>query len=95
MQGLVVAIGLVRLHARATDILGVQEAGDGEGVVTDEFRIQTPGILGSQEAVGGVDVLELRPQAAVLAIRPAGHHEADHALDVPAMVAEFDGQPVE
>ena len=48
-----VASGLVGFDAGAADAAG-EETGDGEGVVADEFSVETPAAGASEVAVGGV-----------------------------------------
>ena len=95
LDRLVIAGRLVGLGAGAADVGGVQQARDGERVVADEFGVESAGILGGEQTVGRIDLLEVGAQAAALAVGLAGDHQADHALHVPTLVAELEGEPFE
>jgi len=64
LEGLVIAVGLVGLGARPPDVPQVEQAGDGQGVVAHELGLEPAGILGREQAVGGVEVPQLGPVVA-------------------------------
>ena len=54
LEGFVVVVGLIGFDGGAADVFEVEEAGDGEGVVADELGFEAAGILGGEEAIGGI-----------------------------------------
>ena len=48
-----------------------------------------------EQPVVRVDVAQLGPEPRVLPVGRRHDHQPDHVLDVPAALAELDGQPVE
>ena len=94
VEVLPVTVRLVGLHAGAAD-LGREEAGDGEGVVTHEFGIEAIRALAADFAVIRVGRSLRGCRHGTATIRFAVHDEADHVLQVPLGVDEFDGQPIQ
>ena len=98
---------LIGLHAGAAD-LRVEQSGDGEGVVADEFGVEPHARSAGKEAVIGILLQLLRRHGGRLPIGRARHHQADQRLHVPrasglklglridtAAVAELHCQPIQ
>ena len=95
LQGFVIALGLVGLHAGPADVFHVEQVCDGQGVVPHKFRVETAWGLRCQEPVGRIDLHRLGLKSTALAIGLTGHDQADHVLHVPTGIAEFAGQPIQ
>ena len=94
VQVLPVAIGLVGLHARPTDLRDKQPR-DRQGIVTHQFRVEAKRRLPGTFAIVGIDSCQLFGSGRHLLVGLAQHDQADHVLDIPSAVDEFTGQPVE
>jgi hypothetical protein len=90
----VVIGGLIGEDAGAADI-GLEEAGDGQGVVADELGVETARGLIGQPGVAWIEVAGAQGGDGFLAVGGGSDEEADHVADIPTGITELDGQPIE
>ncbi len=88
-------LGLVRHNGRTADLVRVEQAGDGEGVVADELGFEAAGGLLGKQTVVGVDLGEFGVCGGDLAVGFRGDEEAHHVFHIPAGGLEFGGEPVD
>ncbi len=85
---------LVWLDAGAAD-LGREQAARGQSVVADHLGIEPVARAAREQPILRVLLQRYLRDHGRLAVGGGGHQHLEEALDVPALLAEFDGQPVE
>ena len=89
-----VSFGLVWLYTFAAD-LSVKQAGDGQGIISNEFSRKAKRRLMGEQAIEGVACDNLWCGDGLLLVRVRGGDEGNHMFHVPAAFHELDREPVE
>ena len=90
----IVSVRLIGTCAGTTDLL-VEQAGNGESVITNEFGRETTWILAGVEIVVRIFLHELRRDIGRLLVGLRGDDEFDEMLHVPTGLHELYRKPIE